>query len=350
MSAADISSLFRNVDAHALQKGLAALERLPEAARAVLAPPQEVDGQTLDWRWSFILRANGLLLPKMEALPVPQARALFRREMAALAGPPTAAPGIRTLDTTVPGAVGPLSARWYLPDGAPTDRMVLYWHGGGFVVGDLETHRATCTRIASQGLRVLAATYRLAPEHPFPAAFDDTIATVRHLLSEGERVIVAGDSAGGNLSASVASALARAGEPGPAGHLLFYPALDLPGRYRSDDLFEHGFGLERGLIDWFMSHLFAGCPAALQADPRCSPLLHEVPRLAPTWLSVAGFDPLRDQSLRWADALRHAGSTVELNVYSEHIHGYVNAVDVIPAAGHAVDAAARWAAELDLES
>lgn len=341
-------------DGTALRAAIGLLERLPSAARSLAAPTPTVDGQTLDWRWALILRAQRVALPSLEELPVDASRRLFRRSMAALAsaaiGPGPSArvrQGGQTRETTVEGASGPLPARWYLPpDPSDCHGAVIYWHGGGFVLGDLDTHATTCRRLASHGLRVLAATYRRAPEHVFPSAVEDALATARAVLAaETGPVFVAGDSAGASLSAAVCRLLAMAAEPVPAGQVLFYPPTNVPGRYRSDDLFEQHFGLERGLMDWFMDHTFGGPGCGDRTDPRISPLNHPVPAgLPPAYLSLAGFDPLRDQGRLWARAMTDAGTQTQVTLveHPSQIHGFVNAVGLIEGATAAVDDAARW--------
>ena len=215
-------------------------------------------------------------------------------------------------------------------DSYPT---ILFFHGGGFMYGDLDSHDAPCRFVAERsGVRVLAIDYRLAPEHPFPAAYDDALAAHRWLVEHADevgadpaRLAVGGDSAGGNLAAVVAIEAARAGLP-LAFQLLIYPATDAVRETASADLFSEGFYLTRDFMDLANQHYLAG---ADPRDPRISPRYADLPAgLAPAYGATAGFDPLRDEGEAYARQLRSAGVEVELRRFPGQIHGFFNIVGV----------------------
>ncbi|MDN4173780.1 alpha/beta hydrolase [Nocardioides sp. SOB77] len=232
-------------------------------------------------------------------------------------------------DVTVPGAAGSLPARVYRPraDAGPLP-TVAFFHGGGFVIGDLDTHDLTCRTIATLcDAVVVSVDYRLAPEHPFPAAPDDALAAARWVsdsladLGGDDRMGVAGDSAGGNLSAVVAQAFRDEGRP-LAGQLLVYPVTDMGGSYPSHTENAEGFFLDSRTMAWFGAQ-YVGDPSAL-GDPRLSPLHGRLEGLAPAVVVTAELDPLRDDGNAYARALADAGVPVEHRVYPGLIHGFVD--------------------------
>jgi acetyl esterase len=203
--------------------------------------------------------------------------------------------------------------------------VLVYYHGGGMVVCDVDTHDCLCRLLAcAAGVRVLSVDYRLAPEHRFPAAYEDAWTAYRYAAADGSRVAVGGDSAGGNLAAGVA--LRAAGDSsvtGPAFQLLFYPWLDMSFERRSYELFGEGFYLSRRDMAWYRSHYLGG--GADTGDVRCSPLLAEsVAGVAPAYIATAGFDPLRDEGEEYAERLRAAGVRVALRRHSGLVHGFAN--------------------------
>ena len=234
----------------------------------------------------------------------------------------------------LPGAEGTLPARLYIPRGARGGGpLLVYFHGGGWVVGDLDTHSQTCRFLASvAGVRVLSVAYRRAPEHRFPAAVQDALAAFRWAVAEAPafgadpaRVGVAGDSAGGNLSAAVSLLAAGDGGVAPQLQALIYPVCDLSRKRRSYELFGDGFFLTEAQMDWYRDHYLASAGDA--RDPRVSPLLAEdLSRVAPAYVCVANFDPLRDEGVAYAERLRAAGVPVTLRVHEGLVHGFANAV------------------------
>lgn len=265
--------------------------------------------------------------PMWEGTPA-EARAGFRTLSVDLRDPAAVPPIGSVQDRTVPGGAGDLRARVYRPEAAGPLPTVVFLHGGGFVIGDLDTHDVTCRELANRSeCVVLSVDYRLAPEHPFPAAVDDALAAARwaadHLdeLGGDERLGVAGDSAGGNLAAVVAQALRDEGRL-LAGQLLLYPATDFGGDYPSHAENAEGYFLEARTMLWFQQQ-YAGHVDDL-GDPRLSPLHGDLRGLAPAVVVVAEFDPLRDDGLAYAAALEAAGVPVAVRTFPGLIHGFVD--------------------------
>ena len=226
----------------------------------------------------------------------------------------------------VPSGDGEQDARVYRPEGEGPWPTVLYVHGGGFVIGDLDTHDQTCRRVARDCEAVVVAIdYRLAPEHPFPAAVEDSVAAARwvadHLDELGGTDVlgVAGDSAGGNLAAVVAQTLPERVDA----QLLLYPATDALGDYPSRQENAEGYFLELATMDWFFEHYAGGTDLeAAGVDPRHSPLHAELAGQPPAVVVTAGYDPLRDEGLAYARKLEAAGVQVEELHFDEMIHGF----------------------------
>ena len=230
-------------------------------------------------------------------------------------------------DRRVPSGDGEQDARVYRPAGEGPWPTVLYVHGGGFVIGDLDTHDQTCRRIARDCEAVVVSIdYRLAPEHPFPAAVEDSVAAARwvadHLAELGGNDVlgVAGDSAGGNLAAVVAQTVPER----VAAQLLFYPATDALGDYPSRQENAEGYFLELATMEWFSGHYAGSTELGDGRDPRHSPLHGELAGQPPAVVAVAGFDPLRDEGIAYAEALRAAGVETELLRFDAMIHGFVD--------------------------
>lgn len=360
----------RLADLAALPSALApALERavvsgltaLPRAVVAALAGrPVTVDGQRLDPHSQLGLRLDRLSgRPAFESGTVDAARAAFARLSATLA-PARPSPCAVVSERTIPGPAGApgLRVRRYQPGprGARPGPTLVFYHGGGHVVGDLDTHDALCRLLAHRsGVQVLAVNYRRAPEAPFPAAFDDALAALRWVRAAGAaegfdpaRIAVGGDSAGANLAAAVAVATAAAGEPGPAFQLLFYPLVDAvtahpdaPARPASYRLFATGFGLDAATVTWFRANYLgpdAIGPESAAGDARVSPLrAPDHAGVAPAWIGAAGFDVLRDDASAYAGRLRAAGVPVEHRLFTGLLHGFASLFGPIPAARAAVE-------------
>lgn len=230
-------------------------------------------------------------------------------------------------DITVPGADGDLAARVYRPAEGPLPTTV-FFHGGGWVIGDLDTHDLACRQIARECETVVVSVdYRLAPEHRFPAAVEDAIASARWIAEHTDdfggtdRVGVAGDSAGGNLSAVVAQVFRDEHRP-LAGQLLIYPATDAGGDFPSHTENAEGYFMDTPSVIWFLQQ-YVG-PDADLADPRLSPAQGDLSGLAPAVIATAAFDPLRDHGTSYAEKLRAAGVEVELLAFPDLVHGFID--------------------------
>jgi acetyl esterase len=266
-------------------------------------------------------------------------RVLLGRLTRVVAG--AALPGVSVERLTIPGPAGPLPGRLYVPDGLPAPApLAVHYHGGGWVLGDLDTHDQVCRFLAARArVRVLAVDYRLAPEHRFPAGVEDCLATFRFAVKEARRlgidrrrIAVVGDSAGGNLAAVVAQlTLAEGDEVTPAMQVLLYPAVDGSTKRPSYKLAGSRFIATEARIDWAYRHYLPNRAAA--RDPRVSPLLAKSLRgLAPALVVTAGFDPLRDEGEAYARRLKRAGVPTTLVRVEDLPHGFANA----PAIGRRV--------------
>jgi acetyl esterase len=222
--------------------------------------------------------------------------------------------------------------------------LLVYFHGGGWTIGDLDTHDVLCrTLCATAGIAVLSVDYRLGPEHRFPAAVDDAVAATRFARAQAAalgidpaRIAVGGDSAGGNLAAVVCLALRDAGEPLPAFQLLIYPATDMRAVAPSHEANGQGYLLTRDSVAYYRGHYIAD--AAEWPDWRASPLLAtDHAHLPPALVLTAGFDPLRDEGRQYADALSGAGVPTQLVCFGRQVHGFVTMGRVIDEANTALD-------------
>ena len=245
---------------------------------------------------------------------------------------------------TVPGPDGDLAARVYRPARDRPLPTVVFLHGGGWVVGDLDTHDNVARLIARDCEAVVVSVdYRLAPEHPFPAAADDAVAAVDWVGDHldrfgGASLAVAGDSAGGNLAAVVAQHRRDAGLP-LAGQLLVYPAVDVLGDYPSRTTNATGYFLDEATMTWFMAHYGSalGDDITAYADPRISPLHADLAGVAPAVLVTAEYDPLRDEGEAYAAALDRAGVPTRVRRFDGMIHGFLDMRSFSPGARGAID-------------
>jgi acetyl esterase len=259
-------------------------------------------------------------------------------------------------DMSVTTPDGDVPVRVYVPLGDPTapvgpdePRPVLvYLHGGGWVIGSIETHDHTCRSLANgSGAVVVSVGYRLAPEHLFPAGLDDCLAAVRWVVdhagelgSDASRLALGGDSAGGNLAA-VITQLMRDDGPPIRFQLLVYPAVDATLSYPSIDENADGYFLTKAAMLWFGQNYLAGAGAD-PTDPQVSPLLAAPEALAglpPALVITAEYDPLRDEGEAYAAALRAAGVEATATRYDGVIHGFFQLPDVIPEGKSAIDEA-----------
>ncbi len=241
-------------------------------------------------------------------------------------------------DRSLPGPGGELAVRCYRPIGADSDQVLgglVWFHGGGFVIGDLDTTDSTARALANaSGAMVVSVDYRLAPEHPFPAAVDDAVAAYDWVVAnaaslrlDATRLAVGGDSAGGNLAAVVTQLVKATRGQMPAFQLLVYPVTDLDSSYPSLTENAEGYFLTRDTMDWFTQQYLGG---ATRSSPRISPLrASDVSGLPPALVVTAEFDPLRDEGEAYAAHLRAAGVPVELVRYDGEIHGFFG-MDFLP--------------------
>ena len=283
-------------------------------------------------------------VPPTHTLTPPQARAFYLQRRTFTQPDPAAVASVRELQAD--GPAGPIPLRGYRPAGSAADArlpVLVYYHGGGWVIGDLDTHDVLCRELCNQsGCAVVAVDYRLAPEHRFPAAVDDAIAAARWVRANAGalkvdpgRMAVGGDSAGGNLAAVVALAARDAGDLPLAFQLLVYPATDQRRGWPSHTSNGQGYLLTRDSIGYYHDHYLP--EPAQDLDWRASPLLAaDHGRLPPALVLTAGYDPLRDEGLQYAHKLSAAGSRATLVNFERQIHGFITMGRVLDEANAAV--------------
>ncbi len=307
----------------------------PSVKRRLAGDPIRRDGLELDLDIQILVKLyQRNPRPPLTGRTPAEAREDLRRSVRVVSGAPIA--GARVQETTVAGVDGPLPARLFVPDeaqGVVRGPLIVYFHGGGWVVGDRDTHDQPCRLLArTSGARVLSVDYRLAPEHRFPASVDDALAAFRDTVARADtlgadpaRIAVAGDSAGGHLAAVTALQAAADGGPVPAFQLLIYPATDFADVAQSRLTFAEGFILTKENMDWYEEQ-FLG-PTSDRRDPRASPLLaDDLSGAAPALVVTAGFDPLRDEGEAYARRLREAGVRTLLRRHPGYVHGFINAL------------------------
>jgi acetyl esterase len=285
--------------------------------------------------------------PTLDSLDVPDARALFEDTAWRLDFEPVEMARIDALEIPVAGGAT-IAARAYTPKGLAADGApaLVYFHGGGWVVGSLDTHDRLCRKLAAEvPCKVVSVAYRLAPEHPFPTPVEDAVAAFRWIAGEAgplgsdpARIAVGGDSAGGNLSAVLCQTVRDAGDAlQPCFQLLLYPATDFAGDYASREANAEGYMLTKSLIGYFSGHYLDGWREP--EDPRLSPLrATSLEDLPPALVITAGYDPLQGEGVAYADAMKAAGVPVAYRDYPGMLHGFFNF-------GGAVDVAARAVGE-----
>ena len=237
----------------------------------------------------------------------------------------------RVEDLAIPTPDGPIPIRIYASEPGGVRPALVYFHGGGFVFGNLETHDTICRALAHEsGAVVISVDYRLAPEHKFPAAVEDAhaatlwvTANAPRLGLDPRRIAIGGDSAGANLATVVAIRCRDAGGPPLSAQVLLYPVTDSSSLDKGSYLeFAQGYGLTRAAMDWFGGHYLASAEDA--SNPEASPLLAQnLASLPPALVITAEFDPLRDEGEAYAERLRQAGVTVTFERYAGMIHGFV---------------------------
>ncbi len=244
----------------------------------------------------------------------------------------------------IPGPEGPIPIRIDIPKGVSSKAPVfVHYHGGGFVLGGLDTGQAICSRMAHAAKCIcVAVDYRLAPEHKFPAGFDDCMAAyvwsqenIEEHGGDPERIAVGGDSAGGMLSAAVAQEAKRRGLTVPILQVLFYPCLIPMANTKSYETYADAFPLSVDSVDWLISHYFDG--EIDLKNPIAAPgLAPDLEGLPPALIYTAGFDPLCDEAQDYAERLKDAGVNVKIKRYDSMVHGFVNMAGSVPEARRAV--------------
>jgi acetyl esterase len=313
--------------------GVKVIPWIPNRVKRLLSGGRSVtiDGNTLDPTLQLML--SGLRTIGIDGLVLNDDPVSSRTQMRELS---LAFPGpqihVAVNDLSIPGPAGEIPARHYRPASAEPAPLLVFYHGGGWTIGDLDIYDGLCRLTCRDAdIHVLSIDYRLAPEHPAPAAVDDAYAAFRwayeHAVELGAiqgRVAVGGDSAGGNLAAIVSQLARDDGGPAPVLQWLIYPRTDFTARTRSLSLFAEGFLLTKHDIDWFHAQ-YLGDSGVAPTDPRVSPLLADtLSGLPPALIAIAGFDPLRDEGEQYATALRAAGNAVDLRFVGSLTHGYAS--------------------------
>jgi len=298
---------------------------------------------------SIIERVRAAGIAPWHTLAVPEARTVYEARTRMLAVEPLPVASVR--DIAVPGAAGSIPARIYHPHPGTVLPVLLYLHGGGWVLGSLDTHDQVCRELAREtGGVVVAPAYRLAPEHPHPAALDDCWSVLRWLATsaaevggDAGRIAVAGDSAGGHLTAALSLLARDRGGPRIAAQVPIYPALEP--RFDTGSMIANreGYLLTRDDLIWFWGHYLGS--ATPEPDGYAAPLLAaDVRGLPPALVITAEFDPLRDEGRAWVARLATAGVCVELAEYSGVTHNFVVLPGEMPKGRDAVRRIAGWLA------
>ncbi|AKT39509.1 alpha/beta hydrolase [Chondromyces crocatus] len=322
----------------------AILHAPPRVLRAFAGPERRSpEGYLLDLQTQALLRLNERLGVTLEDSNLPRARARMDHSTKILA--PRIVPAPLQYERRIPVAGGTIAARIYIPEplGKGLSPMIAFFHGGGFVLGSLDSHDGECQALAAKVQAIVVSIeYRLAPEHHFPSAVDDALAAFRWVAENATalggdpaRIAVAGDSAGGNLAA-VISRETRGDAHKPVFQLLVYPATDMTRSHPSHRYFREGLLLTEESINFFLAHYLRSDED--QREPRASPLLasdHE--GLPPAMILTAGFDSLRDEGDAYAAALKAAGVAVEHRCYETLVHGFFSMSGVVDVARDAFE-------------
>jgi acetyl esterase/lipase len=284
--------------------------------------------------------------PQFETLSVAEAREAYRASRAALQPDPRPIAEVRNLEAN--GPAGPIPLRFYRdqPARGAGQPVLVFYHGGGWVIGDLDSHDGVCREIAHRaGMTVIAVDYRLAPEHPFPAAVDDALAALTWVVDNAAtlgvdpaKVSVGGDSAGGNLAAVVALLANEAGKPRLASQVLIYPVTDLRMKHASHARLVEQLPIPRTTLEWFYELYVPD--RAQHVDWRASPVLADAALfkgLPPALLITAGYDPLGDEGLELGELISAGGAEVENARFDGQIHGFLTMSRLIDEAYDAFD-------------
>jgi len=312
--------------------------------RRLAGEPVVVNGRTLDPEMQLLLKLQHLEGPAVETLAISKGRKQIVSGARLVGGSPSIG---AVTDRTIDGPGGPLTLRFYTPSGLTGAAPALvFFHGGGWIYGDLESHDALCRVLAEEAqVRVVAVDYRLAPEAPFPAAFEDSWAAWKWITAHAQgigidagRIAVGGDSAGGNLAALVAQRAVGDDGIAPAFQLLIYPATDFLETSESRMTYAEGFYLTKAFMDLAEENYLVGHED--KSDARLSPLRQSADGVAPAYVVTAGFDPLLDEGKAYSDKMKAAGVPVEYVCEEALIHGFANMVSMGSSAPKAVRRAA----------
>jgi acetyl esterase len=279
-------------------------------------------------------RAAKSPLPQLHEVPAHVARRIYRDTRAALA---PGAPEVAEARLLI--APGPVALRYYRPQGSQADEVLpalVYFHGGGWVIGDLDTHDVLCRQLAN-GARcaVYSVDYRMGPEHPFPAAVEDCVAATQFVAARHALIAVGGDSAGGNLAAVVALHARDHGGPPIAYQLLIYPATDQRLQHPSIRRNGEGYLLTKKGLDYFQAQYLPRKGDLV--DWRASPLLAKsLAGLPPAYVITAGYDPLLDEGRAYAERMAREGVQVAYREYADMVHGFILFGGVLDTANAAV--------------
>ena len=293
---------------------------------------------------ALLERAAKSPLPPYYEVPPAVARRLYRDTRGALTPDPPAVESVQLL--LAPGAAGPVPVRAYRPKGAGRDEVLpalVYYHGGGWVIGDLDTHDVVCRTLANAArCAVFSVEYRKAPESPFPAAVDDCFSALSFISSSfsslkinPKQLAVGGDSAGGNLATVMALMARDAGGPAISFQVLIYPGCDQRMGHPSITGNGEGYLLTKKSMEYFRGHYLPN--EKDWTDWRASPLLAKsLKGLPPAYLFTAGFDPLRDEGREYAERMQKEGVQVEYRNYADMVHGFITMGRVLDTANEAL--------------
>jgi acetyl esterase len=306
---------------------------------------------------ALLERAAKSPLPAYSEVPPAVARRFYRDVRGALTPDPPAVESVQLLIAPGPAgssggpACGPVPVRAYRPKGAGRDEVLpalVYFHGGGWVIGDLDTHDVVCRTLAN-GARcaVFSVEYRKAPESPFPAAVEDCFSALSFVFSNSKslkvnskQIAVGGDSAGGNLATVVAMLARDAGGPSLSFQLLIYPGVDNRMGHASIETNGEGYLLTKKSMHYFRGHYLPN-PADWH-DWRASPLLAKsLAGLPPAFVMTAGFDPLRDEGRAYSERLKQEGVSTEYREYADMVHGFITMGRALDTANTALEDCAR---------
>ena len=297
---------------------------------------------------AFLDQMSAIPAPKMWMLPPSQARDAFKTTMW-FAGPKDVPIG-KIENISIPGPGGPTRLRIYKPIAASAEPLpvLVYFHGGGFVLGDLDTHDGFCRMFVDDGgFAVIAVDYRLAPEHVYPAAAEDGFAALiwieqnaSDLGIDANRIAIGGDSAGGHLTAVLTQRAKEKGAPKLAYQLMLFPSTQFGGDTSSRSEFSMGYFLDKPTLEWFTDKFLP--PGMDFSSPQISPLrAKDFSGLPPAFIMVAGYDPLHDEGLQYAEKLRAAGVAVTVADYPDMVHCFIYFQTMLPQAREAVKKAAQ---------